>query len=90
MVSPAITGAVGDCYVELGKIDKAVGYFEQAAEAKNELLAPIYLMKAGRAYEALGKWGKALKIYEQLKERYPLSQEGLDIERFIERAKAKK
>ena len=90
MVSPAIKGAIGDCYVEMGDLKKAVSYFEKAAEVKNELLAPIYLMKAGRAYEALEKWGKALKIYEQLKERYPLSQEGMDIDRFIERAKAKK
>lgn len=90
MVSPAITGSVGDCYVELGDLNKAVSYFEKAAEVKNELLAPIYLMKAGRTYEALEKWNKALKTYEQLKERYPLSQEGLDIERYIERAKQKK
>lgn len=90
MVSPAITGAVGDCYVEMGDLNKAINYFEQAAEADNELLAPIYMMKAGRAYEALEKWGKAVKIYEQLKKRYPLSQEGQDIDRYIERAKAKK
>lgn len=89
MVSPALVGAVGDCYVELGKTDKAIGYFEKAAETKNELLAPVYLMKAGRAYESLGKWSKALKVYEELKERYPLSQEGADVERYIERAKIK-
>jgi len=90
MVSPAIKGAIGDCYVEMGDLGKAVNYFEQAAEVKNELLAPIYLMKAGRAYEALAKWNKALKTYEELKEHYPLSQEGMDVDRFIERAKAKK
>jgi len=90
MVSPAIKGAIGDCYVEMGDLNKAVGYFEKAAEAKNELLAPIFLMKAGRAYEALEKWSKAVNVYEQLKERYPLSQEGMDIDRYIERAKAKK
>jgi tetratricopeptide (TPR) repeat protein len=89
MISPALTGAIGDCYVEMGNLTKAVNFFEKAAEADNELLAPIYLMKAGRTYEALEKWGKALKIYEQLQKRYPLSQEGLDIEKYIERAKAK-
>jgi tetratricopeptide (TPR) repeat protein len=90
MVSPALVGAIGDCYVELGKPEKAVDYFKKAAEPDNELLAPIFLMKAGRVYESLNEYGKALKIYEQLKERYPLSQEGLDIDKFIERAKAKK
>lgn len=90
MVSPALVGAIGDCYVELGKTEKAISYFEEAAEADNELLSPIYLMKAARVYESLNKYNKALKIYEQIKKEYPLSQEGLEIEKYIERAKIKK
>jgi tetratricopeptide (TPR) repeat protein len=90
MVSPALTGAIGDCYVELGKLDKAVDYFEQASKSENEVLSPLYLMKAGRVYESLGKWGKALKAYETIRDKYPLSEEGSSIEKFIERAKAKK
>lgn len=90
MVSPALQGAIGDCYVELGKPEKSISYFENAAEADNELLAPIYLMKAARVYESLNKFSKALKIYEQIKKEYPMSQEGLEVDKFIERAKIKK
>jgi tetratricopeptide (TPR) repeat protein len=90
MVSPALVGAIGDCYVELGKLEKAVSYFEKAADANNELLSPIYLMKAARVYESLDKSGKALKIYERIKKEYPLSQEGLDVDKYIERAKTQK
>jgi len=90
MVSPALVGAIGDCYVELGKPEKAVPFFEKAADQKNELLSPIYLMKAATVYESLQKYGKALKIYERIKKEYPLSQEGADIEKYIERAKIKK
>lgn len=89
MVSPALTGAIGDCYVELGKPEDAVGYFEKAADAKNELLSPIFLMKAARVYESLEKYNKALKLYERIQNEYPLSQEGQDVEKYIERAKAK-
>lgn len=89
MVSPALVGAIGDCYVELGKAAKAVSYFEKAAESENEMLAPIYLMKAARVYESLEKYGKALKIYEKIKKEYPVSQEGLEVEKYIERAKLK-
>jgi len=90
MVSPSLVGSIGDCYVELGKPEKAISYFEKAADTNNELLSPIYLMKAARVYESLEKYGKALKIYDRIKKDYPKSQEGLDVEKFIERAQAKK
>jgi tetratricopeptide (TPR) repeat protein len=90
MVSPALVGSIGDCYVELGKTEKAISYFEKAGESENELLAPIYLMKAARAYESLQKYDKALKVYEQVQTKYPLSQEGVDIEKYIDRVKSQK
>lgn len=90
VASPALVGAVGDCYVELGETQKAVAYFEKAAKAENSLLSPIYLMKAGRAYEALGQWSKALNAYETIKAQYPNSVEGSEIEKYIERAKLQK
>lgn len=89
-VSPALVGAVGDCYVELGQAQKAVSYFEKAAKSGNTLLAPIYLMKAGLAYESLGQWSKALAAYETIKAEYPNSMEGSEIEKYIERAKLQK
>ncbi len=90
VVNPALTGAIGDCYVELGETQKATAYFEKAAKSGNSLLAPIYLMKAGRAYEALGQWSKALKVYETIKAEYPNSLEGTEVEKYIERAKCQK
>ncbi len=87
---PALVGAIGDCYVELGQAQKATAYFEKAAKADNNLLAPIYLMKAGRVYESLGQWSKALAVYETIKAQYPASLEGGEIDKYIERAKLQK
>lgn len=87
MVSPALTGAVGDCLVELEKYADAVSYFEKAAEAGNEVLSPLYLMKAARVYTQLNKHDEALKIYKRIKSEYPLSQEGMDVDKYIEKAK---
>ncbi len=89
MVSPALKGAIGDCYVELNDLDKAADYFNQASKVDNELLAPIYMMKEARVYESQEKWSKALKVYEKLREKYPLSEEGANVEKYIDRAKAK-
>jgi len=88
MVSPALLGAIGDCYVELQEYGKAVSYFEKAASVDNELLAPIYLMKAARVYEKTEKYNKALGLYERIQSKYPLTQEGLEVEKYIERVKA--
>jgi tetratricopeptide (TPR) repeat protein len=87
MLSPALVGAIGDCYVELKNYNKAVKFFEKAAETNNELLSPIYLMKAATVYEKLEKYKKAISAYERIQKDYPKSQEGEVVERFIERAK---
>jgi hypothetical protein len=48
MVAPAILGATGNCYAELGQLDKASSILLKAAdEADNNTLSPIFLMQAG-------------------------------------------
>lgn len=87
LIAPAIIGATGDCYVELDQVEKGISYFEKAAKkANNDLLSPIYLKKAGIAYESLGEYKKAVSAYETIKEKYYMSQEAADIEKFIDRA----
>ena len=90
MFAPAITGLIGDCYVDMGEVAKGIGYFEKAAsKANNELISPIYLKKAGIAYEHLQKYDKAVKVYTSIKQKYPASQEANAIDKYIERAKMK-
>ena len=87
LVSPAILGAIGDCYVEMDRTKEGIGYFEKAAEkAENELISPIYLKKAGIAYESLKEYDKALEAYRTIKDDYPSSMEAGDIEKYIARA----
>jgi tetratricopeptide (TPR) repeat protein len=78
---------IGNCYVELGELDKAVQYFERAAYKKENLASPSYLMKATAVYEKLGQYSKALKLYEEIKYKYPESNEANAIDKYIERAK---
>jgi len=87
-VGPQGEALIGDAYVELGELDKAVKQYLKAAEkASNEFLSPEYLMKAGRTYELLNNYKKALEVYQRIEKEYYGTQQQRDIEKFIERAK---
>ncbi len=89
MVSPVITGLVGDCYVDMGKVKDGIVYFIKAASKANDnMISPIFLKKAGIAYESLGEYKKATEAYTSIKDKYPVSQEASDIEKYIDRAEA--
>lgn len=87
MISPSITGLIGDCYVNLGQVKEGISYFEKAAkQADNAVVSPSYLKKAGVAYESLGQYNDAAKAYTTIKEKYFNSMEAGDIDKFITRA----
>lgn len=85
-IAPSITGLIGDCYVELGKVEDGIKYFMKAADSENEMISPIYLKKAAIAYESKGDYKKAIEVYTKIKDEYARSQEASDIDRYIARA----
>jgi len=81
-------GAIGDAYVELGETDKGLAkYIEAADYAKNSFNTPVFLMKAGQLYELQQKYSEAMKVYEKIKNEYPESTEGTQIDKYIARVK---
>lgn len=87
MLSSIALGAKGDAYMELGEVDKAIGLYLDAANIRpNQFTSPIYLMKAGKALEYQEDYEDALATYKELKEEYPESSEGREIEKYIARA----
>ena len=90
MISPAITGLIGDCYVNMGNTKEGISYFEKAAnKAANTAISPAYLKKAGLAYESLNQYNDAIKAYTAIKEKYAASMEASDIDKYITRASQK-
>ena len=90
LVGSMATGGIGDAYLELDQKDKAVEYYLQAANQKNnDLTTPLYLMRAAFVYEELGKFDKAVELYEKIQKEYTKSTEARDIEKYIEQAKGK-
>ena len=89
MISPAIVGKIGDCYVNMGNTQEGISYFEKAAQAAdNNVISPVYLKKAGIAYESLQQYDKAVNAYKTIKEKYYGSLEASDIDNYIARASA--
>ena len=88
MVAPAILGATGNCYAELGQLDKASSILLKAAdEADNNTLSPIFLMQAGEILVKQGKFDDAVTAYTKIKDKYFQSYQAMDIDKYIERAK---
>lgn len=78
---------IGDAYVGLENYATAVNFYEKAAAQINNIYAAEYLLKAGVAYEELGNKDAALKCYETIKDQYPQSIEGYDVDKYISRIK---
>lgn len=84
LLGPMAKGAMGDANMELKQVQKAVDLYLEAADMKkNDFTSPLFLMKAGMAYEELGNLDKALTTYKRIREEYPRSYEGREIEKNI-------
>lgn len=91
VLSPVALGCIGDAYVELGDIDKGIEFYNKAALfTENDFYSPIYMMKAGQLYELSGDNAAALSKYEEIRMKYPESNEGNNIEKYIARVSNKK
>lgn len=90
MISAMALGLIGDAYIELNDLEKALDYYLDAAKkADNDLLTPIFLMKAGRTCELLNDYKQALEIYRKIDKDYYDTPQQREIEKYITRAELK-
>jgi predicted negative regulator of RcsB-dependent stress response len=80
-------GLLGDAYSELNRKDEAIESYKKAGTLfeKDDLLSPEYLFRAGYLYETMGKNKEAVDMYKTIKEKYPTSQRGFDIDKYLAR-----
>ena len=76
---------IGDAYVGLEKYGEALTWYDKAAARVNNPFAATYLLKAGVICEEMGDNAKALDYYKKIKDQYPSSMEGYDIDKYISR-----
>lgn len=87
MISNNAIAALGNCYAKKGNLDKAVSLLKKAAHrADNPVISPYCLIQAGEILESQNKKDEALKLYQEVKDKYPSSGEAQTIQKYIDRA----
>lgn len=82
--------SLGDAFSGNSKFEEAAAaYLKGADKYENNFSSPILLKKAGLVYEELKQYKKAYDVYTRLKQTYPDSQEGREMDKFIARVELK-
>ena len=80
-------GLLGDAYSEQNKKEEAAEQYKKAGTyfEKDELFSPEYLFRSGYLYESMGKTQDAIAMYKIIKDKYPASQRGAEIDKYLAR-----
>lgn len=79
-------GTLGDCYSELGQLDKALAEYKKASKAGSiESVTPIYLIRLGLLNEKQGNTDAAKAAYQEVVSTYPNSAQLSNAEKFLAR-----
>ena len=80
-------GLLGDAYAETGKKNEAVENYRKAGTVFEEdnINSPEYLFRAGLLYETMGKNKEAIEMYNLIKDKYPATQRGAEIDKYLAR-----
>ena len=80
-------GLLGDAYAETGKKAEAVENYKKAGTVfpDDNINSPEYLFRAGLMYETMGKNQDAIEMYNIIKEKYPTTQRGMEIDKYLAR-----
>ncbi|TVZ55112.1 tetratricopeptide repeat protein [Lutibacter sp. Hel_I_33_5] len=88
LLGPTALGAIGDAFADINQPEDALGYYEDAAnKKKNDFTTPLFLYKAAQTAMQLKKYSKAESLYTRIKEDFAKSDQGKDIDKYINSAK---
>ncbi len=88
LLGPTALGAIGDAFADIDQEKDALEYYQKAANKKdNQFTSPLFLFKAAQTAMALKEYSTAEKLYTTIKEKYASTDQGRDIEKYINSAK---
>jgi tetratricopeptide (TPR) repeat protein len=86
-VEAKVKGMLGDANAELKNNAKAIEYYQKAGSIfeSDVNLSSEYLFRAGMLLEIEGKNAEAIKLYQQIKEKFPRTERGYSIDKYLAR-----
>ena len=92
LIGPASMSLLGDCYVNLKKLDKALSAYDKAISLAdgNEVYAPAFMIKKATVLHEQKKYDDEIAIYQAIKDNYPVYSQmtGFNVDKYLERANA--
>ena len=85
IIAARAIACIGDAQACMNDLGAAISSYKAAAAKADNMLAANYMLKAGILLEETGKAAEALKIYEEIKVKYPTTPEGYEINKYISR-----
>ncbi len=87
LIQARATALLGDAYAETGKKQEAIDMYTKAGKMfdKDDQNSPEYLFRAGLLSESMGKNKEAIELYKIIKEKYPRSERGFTIDKYLAR-----
>jgi tetratricopeptide (TPR) repeat protein len=91
-VEAKVYGLLGDAYSELKKNDEAITHYRKAGTTfeSDEALSSEYLFRAAQLLDMNGKTKEAAELYQTIKDKYPKTERGYAVDKYLSRLGASK
>ncbi|MCF8213743.1 MAG: tetratricopeptide repeat protein [Chitinophagaceae bacterium] len=80
-------GLLGDAYAELKKNDDAIAHYKNAGTifGEDQAISSEYLFRGAMLSEMTGKTDQAIELYQILKDKYPRTDKGFIVDKYLAR-----
>lgn len=86
-VEAKVAGLLGDAYAELKKNNEALDHYKKAGTLfpEDQAISSEYLFRGALLAEISGKTDDAIEIYQEIKNRYPRTDKGFVVDKYLAR-----
>jgi tetratricopeptide (TPR) repeat protein len=80
-------GLLGDAYSELKKNEEAINHYKNAGNLfpDDQAISSEYLFRAALLSEVMGKNEQAIELYQLVKDKYPRTEKGFVVDKYLAR-----